>query len=369
MTRRLLTTALALAMTVGIAAQRPAPRTLDVYFLDVEGGKATLFVTPSGESVLIDTGNPGARDLERIVAAIQHANLKQIDHVVTTHYHVDHVGTMLELAKRIPILHFVDHGPTVEQKEQVAGYQQAYAALWKAAKHTVVAPGDRLPLRDVDWRIVTSAGQALRRALPGGGQANPGCATFEKQNAPVNENNQSVGSVVTFGQFRLIDLGDLMWNEEYNLVCPRNMVGPVDVYSVSHHGLDASGSSTLVHALRPRVAVMQNGTRKGGTIGTYQTLRSSPGLEDIWQAHWSHNGLIEHNPPGMFIANVDDAATIAGLLTAPPEAAGARGRGRGRGPALPPHTPAYWIKIAAEANGSFTVTNSRTGFTKRYDKR
>jgi beta-lactamase superfamily II metal-dependent hydrolase len=332
--------------------------------MDMEGGKATLFVTPSGETALIDTGNPGTRDTERIMAVLGHAGVRQIDHLISTHYHVDHIGGMAELAKRVPIRHYVDHGQTVEEKEQVAGFQQTYSALAGAAKRTVVQPGDRVPMRDVDWRIVISAGQPLRRALPGGGQANAGCSSFEKKDAPRDENGQSVGSVVSFGQFRLIDLGDLVWNDEFGLVCPRNLIGPVDVYSVSHHGMDASGSSAFVHAIRPRVAVMQNGTRKGGTVGTYQTLRASPGFEDVWQLHWSHNGLIEHNPPGVFVANVDDAATIAGLLTAPPPARGARGGGRGA--VQPPHSPAHWIKVSAETSGAFTVSNSRTGFTKRY---
>jgi beta-lactamase superfamily II metal-dependent hydrolase len=365
MKRSLLTLVIGVALAAAAIAQKSATKTLDVYFVDMEGGKATLFVTPSGETVLIDSGNPGGRDTDRIMAAIDHAGVRQIDHLVSTHYHVDHIGGMAELARRIPIRHFVDHGPTVEAKEQVAGFQQTYAGLFGAAKHTVANAGDRLPVRDLDWRIVMSGGQPLRGALPGGGQANGGCSSFEKKNAPNDENGQSVGSVVSFGQFRLIDLGDLVWNDEFNLVCPRNMIGPVDVYSVSHHGMDASGSSTLVHAIRPRVAIMQNGTRKGGTVGTYQTLRSSPGFEDVWQLHWSHNALIEHNPPGVFIANVDDAATIAALLTAPPPEPGARGRG-GRGAGQPPHTPAYWIKISAETDGEFTVSNSRTGFSKRY---
>jgi beta-lactamase superfamily II metal-dependent hydrolase len=371
MTRSVLTLALAMGLATGLVAQKPAPRTLDVYFMDMEGGKATLFVTPSGETVLIDAGNPVPRDTDRIMAVIDHAGIRQIDHLITTHYHVDHVGGIPPLAKRIPIRHYVDHGPTVETKEQVADYQQTYAALYDAAKHTVVKAGDRLPVRDLDWRIVMSAGQAIRTALPGGGQTTPGCADFVKKTPNTDENGQSVGSVVTFGQFRLIDLGDLTWNEEFNLVCPRNMVGPVDVYSVSHHGMDASGSNTLVHALRPRVAVMQNGTRKGGTLGTYGILRSSPGFEDVWQLHWSYNGMIEHNPPGVFIANVDDAATIAGILTAPPPAPGARrgGGGGGRGQTQTAHSPAYWIRISAEANGAFTVSNSRTGFSKRYEKR
>ena len=409
-------------MLAGLLAQTSS-KTLDIYVADTEGGKAALFVTPSGETVLIDAGNPGARDHDRIVQMIEHAGVKDIDHLILTHYHVDHVGGLTELAKRFPIAHYVDHGPTVEAKEQVAGFQEAYAALYKAAKHTVVKPGDRVPVAGLDWRIVTAGATALKAPLPGGGQANAECAAFVKKDANIDENNQSVGSVVTFGQFRLIDLGDLMWNNEFDLVCPRNMVGTVDLYMVTHHGLDASGSPALVRGVRPRVAVMQNGTRKGGTPNTLQTLRSSPGFEDVWQLHWSYNAMIEHNPPGVFIANVDELPTIAGILTAPPPAPRGGGGGGGRGgdtaaqpapataaavppppavtPTAPPadpqatapaapggappqgggggrqgrgnvaaaHSPAYWIKISVEPNGTFTVSNSRNNFTKTYVKR
>jgi beta-lactamase superfamily II metal-dependent hydrolase len=366
---RLVLTLLCVSAAVGVVVGQTAAKTLDIYFVDTEGGKATLFVTPSRETVLIDTGNPVPRDVDRIMAVIDHAGVKQIDHLISTHYHVDHIGGMAELAKRVPIRHYVDHGPTVEAREQVAGFQETYAALRAQAKHTVVKAGDRLPVRDADWRIVMSAGRALAGPLAGGGQPNAGCASFEKRNAPNDENGQSVGSVVTFGQFRLIDLGDLVWNDEFSLVCPRNLVGAVDVYVASHHGMDASGSRALVHAIRPRVAVMHNGTRKGGTVQTYQTLRSSPGFEDVWQLHWSYNGLIEHNPPGVFIANVDEPDVIAGVLTAPPPVPGARGGGGRGGAAAQTHAPAYWIKIAAETNGSYTVSNSRTGFSKAYAAR
>ena len=324
--------ALGTAMLAGLLAQAPPQKTLDIYVADTEGGKAALFVTPSGETVLIDAGNPGARDHDRIVAMLEHADVKKIDHLVITHYHVDHVGGLVELAKRFPIAHFVDHGPTVEPKEQVQGFQETYAALYKAAKHTVAKPGDRVPVAGLDWRIVTAGAAATKTALPGAGQPNSECASFVKKDANVDENNQSVGSVVTFGQFKLIDLGDLMWNNEFDLVCPRNMVGNVDLYMVSHHGLDASGSPALVRGVRPRVAVMQNGTRKGGTPNTLQTLRSSTGFEDVWQLHWSYTAMIEHNPPGVFIANVDDLPTIAGVLTAPPPAPRRGGGGGGATP-------------------------------------
>jgi competence protein ComEC len=377
-------------LSAPLAAQRGSAPTkpLDIYIVDTEGGKAALWVSPSGQSLLIDSGNPGDRDLDRIMAAINDAGLKQIDFLISTHYHVDHIGGLTELAKRIPIAHFIDHGPSVEPRQQVQGFDTGYAELYGKAKHTVVKPGDKVPIAGLDWRIVTSAGKGLKTPLPGGGKANPACAGVAmKEPAPTDDNSQSVGSVITFGQFRAIDLGDLLWNNELDLVCPSNPVGTVDVYFVTHHGLDASGAPPLVHGVQPRVAIMQNGTRKGAGAQAVATIRSSPGLEDLWQLHWSYNAGIEQNSAGVFIANVDDAATIANVLTAPPRgggpAAGAPGGGGpgggapgggapgggGRGAGAGAHTPAYWIKVSAKADGTFTVTNSRNGFSKTYAKR
>lgn len=436
--------ALAAVPSLAAAQARSAPgaaKPLVVYVVDTEGGKATLWISPAGESLLVDTGSPGGRDTDRIMAAVTDAGLTRIDYVLSTHYHVDHIGGLPELTKRIPIGTFIDHGPSVEEREQVPGFQQAYAALYGKAKHLVVKPGDRVPVAGLDWRIVTAGGGALKTPLPGGGRPNPSCAQFtpkEITNDP--ENAQSVGSVVTFGQFRTIDLGDLLWNKEFELMCPNNPVGQVDLYFVTHHGLDQSGSPVLVHGVQPRVAVMQNGTRKGAGAQAMPTMRMSAGLEDIWQLHWGYGAGIEQNSAGVYIANVDDAATIAGVLTAPPrgggpgrggpgpgagvaptggpaapgaqpqatgspasapqagaasqgstppgatpqgaapqgaspitqgatpQGAGPGGGGRGGGAAAA-HSPAYWIKISAEQSGTFTVTNSRNGFSKTYTKR
>ncbi len=316
------------------AASKTA-KTFDFYVIDVEGGAATLFVSPSGESAMIDSGNPGPRDIDRIMAVLGEVGIKELDYLVSTHYHVDHIGGMQELAKRVPIKHYVDHGPSSEEREQVAGFQAAYAELYGKAKHTVVKPGDKLPIAGVEWRIVTSAGKAIKTALPGGGKPNPACADFKpRESNPLDENGQSVGSVISFGKFRLIDLGDLLWNREFDFMCPNNLVGTVDLYIVSHHGTDPSGSPALVHGLQPRVAISQNGTRKGGTLQTSQTLNSSPGFQDHWQLHWSYNGRTEHNPAGLFIANIDEPDVIAAVLTAPP--GGGRGGPGGPGGGAPP---------------------------------
>jgi len=425
-------------LTSAPAAQTKSAKTFDIYLSDTEGGKAALFVSPSGESVLLDTGNPNARDTDRIVAMLDEAGVKAIDHVILTHYHVDHVGGLQELAKRVPIKHYIDHGPSVEEREQVQGFQAAYTELHAKARHTVVKPGDKLPVPGLDWRIITSAGKAITTALPGGGKPNPACASFTPRPATNDpENGQSVGSVITFGKFRTIDLGDLLWDKEKDFMCPNNLVGPVDLYIVSHHGIDSSGSPALVHGLQPRVAIQQNGTRKGATLQTNRTLYSSPGFEDVWQLHWSYNVGTEYNPAGVFIANIDEPAVIAAVLTAPPGGgrggrggpppagagapmapgaapppapagappaapgpgapaappavspvqppagaaqptapggqpgaappAGSRGgrQGGGRGGFGPAHTgPAFLLKVSAQADGTFTVTNTRNGFSK-----
>ena len=347
-------------------AQAPASRatTLDIYIADTEGGKATLYVSPSGETVLIDTGNPGARDMDRILEVFRAAGVTKIDHLISTHYHQDHIGGLAALAQRIPIAHYIDHGPNVEDPEQVTGFRAAYDSILATAKHTVATPGYRVPVAGLDWRIVTSAGKAIATALPGAGASNAAaCASFDRKPAPQkpDDNGQSVGSVVTFGRFRVLDLGDLLWNNDYDLVCPRNKIGTVDLYMVTHHGLAASGSPQLVYAVRPRVAVMQNGTRKGGAPATFQTLRTSPGLEDVWTLHWSYAAGVEQNSPGAFIANLDSVGTIATVLTAAP---GAQVTATN-----PAHAPAHYIKISAKRDGSFTVTNTRNGFTKTYGPR
>jgi beta-lactamase superfamily II metal-dependent hydrolase len=362
---------LASAFVPCVGAQGTAPRatavarTLDIYIADTEGGKAALYVSPSGGTVLIDTGNPGARDGDRIMAMLEAAGVRRIDHLVSTHYHRDHVGGLVALAQRIPIAHYVDHGPNVEIPEQVSGFRAAYDSILAKAKHTVVKPGDRLAVAGLDWRIVQSAGRSITSPLPGTGAGAPNgaaCASFERKPDPArpDDNAQSVGSVITFGRFRVLDLGDLLWNEEHDLVCPRNLIGAVDLYMVSHHGLASSGSTQLVHSVRPRVAVMQNGTRKGGAPATFQTLLASPGLEDVWTLHWSYAAGVEHNSPGLFIANLDSTSTIASVLTAAPGQ---------RGGTNEAHAPAHYIRISARADGSFTVTNTRNGFSKTYTKR
>jgi competence protein ComEC len=348
-----------------LRAQTVPVKTLDIYVVDVEGGNATLFVAPSGESLLIDTGNAGAaavRDADRIVAAARAAGVTRIDTLITTHWHGDHFGGMAELAARIPIQHFVDHGPNVQPGAATDEFlQTTYPQLYAKATHTVARPGSRISLAGVDVLVVTSAGVTIKDALPGAGAANPYCSSFKpgENNA---EDPMSVGTYVTFGRFRTIHLGDLTKNKEFELMCPSNRIGTVDVLLGLHHGVDTSNSEVLVHALRPRVAIMNNGTRKGGQPDVMRTVHSSPGLEDLWQMHFSQLSGQEYTVPGMFIANVLDepsAAIAVAPIAAPPPGSNA--------PPPPAHNgTAYWIKVAARADGSFTVTNQRNGFSKQY---
>jgi beta-lactamase superfamily II metal-dependent hydrolase len=348
-----------LGVAVAAVLAQTGARTLDIYFIDTEGGQSTLFVSPTGESLLVDTGNPGDRDVLRIVEALAAANVTQIDHLWTTHYHVDHVGGMQQLASRVPIRHFYDHGRNVEPREQVAGFAAMYEELSKG-KRTSMKPGDTLRMAGLDITTVASAGQGLAANLTGGGRANPACANLiPKTESPTDDNGQSAGFVLTYGKFRTIDLGDLLWNRELDLMCPVNRIGTVDVYLTTHHGLNQSGSPALVHGLAPRVVIMNNGTRKGGSVEAFQTVHTSPGLEDLWQLHWSYNAGLDHNAPGVFIANVEPSDTVAGILTAAQPAP--------RGAAA--HVPAYWIKVSARPDGAFSVTNARNGFSKSYRSR
>ena len=363
--RAALAAVLSLLLTATLAtAQNRATGSLEIYFVDTEGGQATLYVSPTGESVLVDTGNPGERDHARIMATLATAGVTRLDYVLLTHYHVDHIGGLQEIARHVPIGTFVDHGPSVEPREQVSGFQAAYAEMAGRARRLTVKPGDRLPVDGLDWRIVTSGTQVLTDPLPGAGAANAACASYTPMNSSAPDDNAaSVGSVVALGEFRTLNLGDLLWNVEHDLMCPQDRIGPIDLYLTTHHGLANSGSPMVVHAVRPRVAVMNNGTRKGGAVGAFQVLHTSPGLEDLWQLHWSHNGGIEQNAPGTFIANLDEPATLAAVLNPPAAAPGAQAQR----PAAPPHNgPAHHIHVTARPDGSFTVTNSRNGFSRTY---
>ena len=352
----------AIVASAALASAQRA-RTLDIYLVDVEGGNATLFVSPSGESLLIDTGNTGAgaaRDAGRIVEAAKDAGVSQIDHVITTHWHGDHYGGLAELAARMPIKQFIDHGKNIQPTDATDAFlNKTYPELYAKGTHTVVKPGDTIPFAGVTTRVIASAGQVIAKPVAGAGKPNPFCAPMKPVEA-IPEDTQSVTTLFTFGKFRALHPGDLTRDKEYQLVCPANRVGTVDVLVGPHHGQDTSNSEAFVHALQPRVVVMNNGTRKGGWPDVMKSFYTSPRFEDLWQMHFSLLSGQEYTPPGVFIANgVDDQGAAMPIAPMPAPAATA--------PPPPVHNGrAYWIKVSAREDGSFTVTNARNGFSKQY---
>lgn len=341
---------------------------LQFYVVDVEGGNATLIITPSGESLLLDTGhlNAAARDAGRIIEAMNDAGVKQIDHLITTHWHLDHFGGMAELARQVPIREFIDHGPSIQRNTKADAFlKNIYPALYGKAKRTIVKPGDTIAITDLDVVVVTSAGKTIRAPLPAGGGPNTYCTDYSQPVADTSENSQSIGIHVRFGRFRAIHLGDLSADKEFQLMCPENRLGTVDLFIVSHHGQPNSNTKVLVDAIESRVAIMNNGIRKGGEPEVMKVIYSAPGLENLWQLHFSQLSGQEYTVPGIFIADLADRPQpTVPVDPMPPPAA------RTVQPPAPAHNgKAYWIKVSARQDGSFTVTNTRTNFSKTYRAR
>jgi len=320
------------------AALTLSARNLEVFFVDVEGGKATLIVSPSGESLLIDAGYDGFnnRDANRIAEAARLAGVTRIDNLVITHYHGDHVGGVRQLAAKLPITNFFDHGPTVDDGERGERLYRAYEQIAsRRGRRIRVDPGYTIPLKGMDVLVVAAGGRVLAAVSPVAGPRSPECANLRRDYSG-SENAQSIGLLVTYGAFRLLDLGDLMGDTERQLVCPANQIGSVTVFVASHHGNDDANSPAVLYAIRPRVAILGNGVLKGGAPRTVETLHKTPGLEDIWQLHYSFLASMRHNAPLPFIANRDQDCI-------------------GR-----------WLKLTAQSDGSFTVYNAGTGFQKTY---
>jgi competence protein ComEC len=330
---------------------------MQIQWIDVEGGAATLVVAPSGESLLLDTGFPdGDRDAKRIFAAAQKAGLKQIDYLVISHWHRDHEGGLAALAKMIPIGRFFDHGDDVDAADKVR--LDDYKAI-AGNKRTIVKPGDKIPLKGADVVVVSSEFTVLGQPVNAGGP-NPLCADAPQMESSGNENERMVGVLVTFGAFTFLDLADLDWKQEMALACPINKVGRVSVYQTGRHGsLDGAGAPAFLGAINPQVIVVNNGPRKG--LGqsdartkpventgkpTYPYVKNSylrmtklPAIEGIWQGHLS---LLdkdpEHNTALDMIANLEETADCQGNA----------------------------ITAAVAPDGKFTITNGRNGFSKSY---
>ncbi len=302
------------ALAICASAFTPAwakQKALQIYFIDVEGGQATLFVTPTGQSLLIDTGWPqnAGRDADRIVAAAKKAGLSRIDYVLLTHYHDDHSGGVPQLVERIPVGTFIDHGANSETRpdgptEKIWNAYQQVLATGKY-RHIVAHPGETLPITGMDVKVISSAGGVIDHALPGGGAENKYCSPPETRPVDRSENPYSLGVLITYGKLKILDLGDLTWDKELDFMCPVNRIGHVDVLVVSHHGYFASSTRALVDGVSPRVAVMNNGAAKGGAPQIIDIIRESPGLENLWQIHFSDAGGAAHNADAKYIANLD----------------------------------------------------------------
>ncbi len=327
-------------LTLLFAALLPAADTLDFWVVDVEGGKAIIVKNPSGQAMLIDGGMPNERDLKRVEEAAQAAGVKRFDVALITHYDVDHVGNIPPIAAKLPIALFVDHGPLLPNPK-MAGINRkaadAYVAFLPGHKRLSVKPGDVIPFKDVRITVLTSAEQVIAKPLSGGGKANGACPAEKPEPARGDDNASSIGTLWQFGKFRMADFADLLKWVEFKLMCPKNPVGTVDLLMASHHGLAFSNSDALVHALAPKVAIVNNGERKGISPEVAKTLRSSPGLQDIWQLHYSTTAGPDLNTSEDHIANM--------------KAQGCEGK---------------WIKVSVRRDGTFTVTNTRNDVSKTY---
>jgi competence protein ComEC len=337
-----------LAVGVGAgAAQAQDKGALKVYFADVEGGQATLFVTPKGESLLVDTGWPGFnnRDADRIVALCKKAGVSKIDNLLITHFHIDHAGGIPQLAAKMPIGRFIDHGVNTETNDaSTVSSWEAYQKVVASGHYARLSmkPGDVLPIKGMKVEVVSGNGDVISKPLSGGGAGgqNAACANTAMRDEEKTENDRSLGMMITFGKLRILDLGDLTWAKERPLMCPVDKLGKVDVYIVSHHGMDRSGSPALLDAIQPRVAIMDNGSKKGGSKPAWTVIEASPrvanGKGDLWQLHTAEGSDAEHNVAEKRIAN------------------------------LPGPDAGHSLELIGRRDGSFSVVNERTGETVPY---
>lgn len=328
----------------GGASETRPPKTLDIYFLDMMGGASTLIVSPLGESVLIDTGSlePKHRDAERIHAATRRAGLKQIDFLVTTHFHSDHFGGILQLTKLIPVKKFIDKGHLPPERED-AWFKKLYPPYKEATggKTEAIEAGEEIPLKNDPQggipalRLHCVAAEKQVEGFDGDVDAPvPGCVMKHPDRS---DNARSIALVLTYGSFKFFAGGDITWNVEHHLARPKNIVGQVDLYQVTHHGLDQSNNPVLLRALNPSVCIAMNGPRKGIQPNTFRALKQLPAVKAIYQMHYNTQYGDEGNTRMEFIANGKN----------PP---------KGR-----------WIRVSVAADkGSFTVTLGANGPQKTY---
>jgi len=323
-------------------AQTGESKHLLIYTIDVEGGQSTLLVSPSGASMLVDTGWPGnnARDAVRIQAAMKDAGITQIDHVLITHFHTDHVGGVPELVKRVKVGEFLDHGPNREDSDITRHDFAAYLKAIDGTPRRIVHPGDTIAIPGLKVVVLVADGEHIA-AVPGiKPEPNPYCATERAWPADPSENARSSGVLVTFGKFKFLDLGDLTGAKEVALVCPNNPIGAVDLYLVDHHGMDLSNARALVDAIHPVASIMINGAHKAGMPEAWQTVHDSPGMQDLYMLHTAEGSDAAHNSTEPLIANPKGSATDGA-----------------------------YFKVVASASGAFSITNSRTGQTKDYRRK
>ena len=331
-----------------------AEEALVIDAIDVEGGAATLYITPEHQSLLIDTGwtaEMGAKDpdsAQRIVAAARRHGLSKLDYVLITHYHLDHVGGVPELLTLFPVGTLLDHGPVREvpppdmpsaaAKFQPAALYPKYLEAIHGHPHRSMKPGDTLDIGSLHLTAVTSDGVTLDHALAGAGNTIAECSDMRPMEKDGGEENaRSLGVVLTFGKARIAAFGDLTWNMEKKLFCPTDKVGPVDLFIVSHHGSNFSNSPAMLHALAPKVAIMDNGPKKGGDVETYDTVSRAPGLKRLWQLHFAERSDTQHNVPETYIANPSSSGDAQAS-----------------------------IEARVTKGGGITVTNDRTGFAETY---